>query len=239
MSIDVEKEQKIRRMIQNAENLNDLSKNAPDKEIEMDVNWLVSGAKNGDVCCQYYLALFYYQGYVIKQDFSNAFMYCEAASKCRNKPANHLLSLFYEIGIGTKRDHKKSISIIQGIGYNQLRPETFDLVCVLADENYPYAHLLLGHCYYFCIRREQNLTKAFDWYLKAANSGQNEEAMYFVAFCYDYGMGTLPDKEKASLWYHNSNHKSNDMARAFWYKVGVEHGSSRAKEVYEKNIIKS
>lgn len=149
-------------MIQKAEKLYDLSKNAPDIEIDEDVKWLVISAKNGDVCCQYYLALFYYQGYVIEQDFSNAFLYCEAASKSRNKPANYLLSLFYEIGIGTKRDHRKSISIIQGIGYNQLRPETFDFVCVLADENYPYAHLLLGHCYYFGIGSEQNLTKAFD-----------------------------------------------------------------------------
>ncbi len=62
--------------------------------------------------------------------------------------------------------------------------------------------------------------------------------MYFVALCYDFGMGTLPDKEKASLWYHNSNHGSNDMARPFWYKVGVEHGSSRAKEVYDKKYNK-
>ena len=55
--------------------------------------------------------------------------------------------------------------------------------------------------------------KAFNWYLRAANSG-HPEAAEKVARMYEKGKGT----------------KRNDQKAAAWYRVALEHGSQTAKE---------
>lgn len=64
-----------------------------------------------------------------------------------------------------------------------------------------YMLYLIGSSYYYGDSSlDVDYELAFSYYLQAAELG-DEDAMYMVAMCYDYGFGVEQDSEEAEKWY--------------------------------------
>ena len=61
----------------------------------------------------------------------------------------------------------------------------------------------LGYLYGNGIGTEEDLLKAFEWNLKAAELG-NESGMFNVGKKYELGIGVAVDKEQAKYWLEKS-----------------------------------
>ena len=61
----------------------------------------------------------------------------------------------------------------------------------------------LGTCCYDGPGVEQNLTKAVEWYTKAAEKG-NLDAMYNLGLCFHHGQGVEKNLARALEWYTKS-----------------------------------
>ncbi|CAB4393543.1 unnamed protein product [Rhizophagus irregularis] len=90
----------------------------------------------------------------------------------------------------------------------------------------------LANCYYNGEGTEKNLEKAFHWYQKAAENG-NEDSMFHLANYYKYGEGTKKNLEKAFYWYQKAAENGNKFAMFHLAKC-YENG-----EETEKNLEKA
>ncbi|CAB5184932.1 unnamed protein product [Rhizophagus irregularis] len=61
----------------------------------------------------------------------------------------------------------------------------------------------LAKCYYYGEGTEKNLEKAFHWYQKATENG-DEKAMFNLANGYYKGEGTEKNLDKAFYWYQKA-----------------------------------
>lgn len=66
--------------------------------------------------------------------------------------------------------------------------------------------------YYVSDRGFNDESKAFEWFMKAAEQGE-AEAEYMVGGCYKYGMGVSPDSKKANEWLVKAAEHGNDRAK--------------------------
>src|SRR5436309_302090 len=79
------------------------------------------------------------------------------------------------------------------------------------SENDKYAMNYLATYYENGVGTEKDLKKAFYWYQKAAENG-NEGAMHNLAVCYSNGKGTEKNLEKAFGWYQKAAENGNEYA---------------------------
>ena len=87
----------------------------------------------------------------------------------------------------------------------------FAAMLVNAENGQPEAMLTVGTLYEQGVGIPRNFTKAFEWYLKAANAGQREAWMR-LGVCYEIGIGATADMDKALEAYAKS--ASSDFAPA-------------------------
>src|ERR1051326_3623775 len=86
---------------------------------------------------------------------------------------------------------------------------------------------------------EKNFEKAFYWYQKVADNG-DDSAMYNLAACYENGEGTEKNLEKAFYWHQkaaeNGNYSNamNDFATLYYNGEGIEKNSEKAVYWYQK-----
>ena len=59
----------------------------------------------------------------------------------------------------------------------------------------------------------KNGIEAFNWFLKAANNENYDLGQYYLARCYEFGIGTTVNKLKALEWYQKSSDNGNALAR--------------------------
>src|SRR5436190_248752 len=103
--------------------------------------------------------------------------------------------------------------------------DNINLLKQLAESD-DYAQFNLANSYYNGEGTEKNLEKAFYWYQKAAENGNNN-AMYNLARCYKNREGTEKNLEKALHWYqkaaeNGNNNAMNSLAKCYKNGKGTE-----------------
>ena len=142
-------------------------------------------AKRGNAEAQYNLAVCYYYGYGVQQNYELAAYWLDEASKSYN--------MEFDIGFayynsGTEKNYKKAVYWLKKS----------------ARKGNPKGQFLLGSCYDFGTGMRQNLYKAFYWYMKSAQRGCSL-SYYRLGKCYQLGRGVAKDSAKAQYWFQKNS----------------------------------
>lgn len=98
----------------------------------------------------------------------------------------------------------------------------------------------LGFCYENDNGVEQDEKRTFEWYQKAAETGDGN-SMFHLAVCYEYGIGTYKDEEKAFEWYQKGASVGNcyamgNLGSCYEYGKGIEKNLKKAFEWYQRTV---
>src|SRR4051794_10156208 len=99
---------------------------------------------------------------------------------------------------------------------------------------YIYGHLEVGHCFF---NGGKNYEKAVAFYQLAANNGSNV-ALFYLAYCYNYGKGIRKDNSKAFELYKISAENEYipsqyTLARFYGFGEGVQESKENALKWYK------
>lgn len=195
-------------------------------------------AASGDANAQFALAGMYYQGIMIKKDYSEAIKWYEQSARRGHKKAQFNLGYIYFDGRGVPKDHDEALKWFLEAGKHEA-----------GGRGDGKADLYIGLIY----DERGDDKNAFFWYLDAAKQGY-PVAQYKVAMKYREGKGCRKDikkmifylKEAAvqseaqsqyqlGLAYINGTGVSKDLASAKqWMQSSYANGENRAKEILEK-----
>ena len=189
---------------------------------------LKRGAKNGRMLSLLDLANTYYWGedywlgdFGVSQDFLKAGEWFEKAADAGAAEAMMRMAEFCLYAQGNvQEDNDRAFQYLQN--------------AVEKDDELPYAHLLLGKCYYYGWGTSENLRKAKEQFRIAADS-YSTEAMYWLGIIYrDEGNG-----KEATKWLQKAG--DNDfsdglLALGYMYLNGnaVKQNYQRAYDFFKK-----
>lgn len=112
----------------------------------------------------------------------------------------------------------------------------FELYENAADKEYVTAYLRLGRAYLRGRGVMKDLEKSFEWFLRAAETGENTYIYQTVGYAYQHGEGTMKDYEKAIEWFKkgmdaNDPNSFNSMAVMYERGQGVEKDLEKSYEL--------
>ncbi|RUS57222.1 hypothetical protein QI30_06475 [Kurthia sp. 3B1D] len=185
-------------------------------------------ADNGYLAAMYWLGNFYYEGIGVDENIEKAFSYYEYAAKAGLADAmNNYADMYFRGETVPQNDeiayHWFSKAAMLGVsesmftlGYMfengvgvELDEETSLYWFEQAANNGDlYAANYLGHK----AMQRAAFDEAFIWYLQAA-TGQDVEGEYNVGFCYEEGIGTMQNLQKAKYWYQRAALQGDTQAK--------------------------
>ena len=126
-------------------------------------------AYSGVDVAQFNVALDYYYGIGVPQNYKLAAKWYQQASKQGHLDAMNNLGIMYSKGLGVEKDKDKA----------------FQLVLESALRDNPIAMKCLGYFYIEGVGCQRNTTKAMEWFLKARENGEDveEEITNFKSDC--------------------------------------------------------
>lgn len=175
-------------------------------------------AAAGDADAQTRLAVAYYVGEQLAQDYARTVYWARRAYK-KNDTAAALLADCYNCGYGVKKSIRKAIKYA--------RPA--------ADRGNHYAQCTLGFIYTDEKGRYYRPELGVFYYQKAAEAG-NSVAQNNLAVCYEQGTGVARDYKKARAWLEKAAAQDLPLSQcnlAFYYLKGIggKKDVARAKEL--------
>lgn len=191
----------------------------------------------------------YYNGFGVPKDLSEAKKWYELAAVYVNPVAMYNLGFMYEKGLGTYSDINEALSWYtksRDFGY---LPADIGVIFMYSRRNYvnsearlkdyiegateghPKAMEFLGHFYFGePVSESRDYSEALKWYLLAAEKG-NYDAMNYVGFMYENGLGVEPSQSEALKWYQSAAENGSDKAA---YNLAELYGRDGALQAYNK-----
>ena len=125
------------------------------KEFKDDIASLEKAAEKGDVEAQFYLALDYYEGKGVEENFEKAFRWWHELAEKGQAAAQYNLGVMYYNGQGVLESYEQAT------------------ICwrKAAEQGHATAQYNLGYMYYACKGVEKNLSMAYGLWLLAAKGG--------------------------------------------------------------------
>jgi TPR repeat protein len=154
-------------------------------------------AEQGDANSQYDLAMMYYRGQGVAQDYKQAFKWFAKAAEQGLAEAQNNLGLMYSEGKGVTRDYQK----------------TFEWYTKAAAQGLPDAQNNLGTVYRTGKGVARDYKQAVNWYRQAAEQG-HAEAQNNLGSMYNNGLGVARDYRQAFEWYKKAAEQGNALAQS-------------------------
>ena len=183
---------------------------------------LRKAAEQGDAESQNTLGNYYYNGYIVEQNYEQAVFYYRLSAEQGNAQSQNGLGFCYYSGYGVpERDYEQAVywftkAAEQGdaSAQNNLGLCYYDGKGVpeqnyeqgvywfrlSAEQDYASAQNMLGCCYYYGNGVEQNYEQAVYWFRLSAEQG-NAWAQNNLGLCYYYGNGVEQNYEQAVHWF--------------------------------------
>ena len=185
--------------------------------------------------------------------YAEAFDYYRKAAEKEDGHAYYRLGILYKKGWGVTASETKAVEYFQKAADKQNPDGEYELACHYfgqhdyektltyaeksAAQNYADAACLLGHLYEQGKGVEVDLTKALEWYEKAAP--QNNEAKLNVAIFYLHAKGTESNYDKAFQLFEELAQKGmvssyNNLGYMYDNGLGTEKNEEEAYHWYRK-----
>ncbi|HEX2579952.1 MAG TPA: tetratricopeptide repeat protein, partial [Rhabdochlamydiaceae bacterium] len=158
------------------------------------LSWCRRAAEDGESSAQFILAMHYYEGREVKQDWDQTVALLKKAALQGHLVAQHNLGLCYYGGQGVKKDK------------NQARLYFAEA----AEQGLPEALLYLGILAYELPDRDEK--SAFLLFEKAAQRGC-VEAQYNMGVFYFEGIGVEKNKTRAIFWFQQADEGGHEKAK--------------------------
>ncbi|MCL2196011.1 MAG: sel1 repeat family protein [Treponema sp.] len=165
---------------------------------DLDINAIIKAAESGDAEAQTSLALCYYQGEGVEQDYKLAAFWYTKAAEQGDAGAQCLLGMCYESGDGVEKDTKKAL-------YWYLQS---------AEQGDDISQGILALYYEIGSDIPQDYNKAADWHTKAAEQG-NVRSQFHLGMFYENGNGVAKDYQKAVHWYTKAAQQEDGTAQLY------------------------
>jgi len=171
------------------------------------------------------IAMMYYEGHTVKQDYAKALEWYQRAAEDGDNWSQTVTGLMYEQGIGTKQDYQKAEEWFRKAAAN----------------DYARAQSNLAVMYHEGLGVEKDDAEAALWYEKAAVNG-DVEAQVCIGIMYYEGLGVKQDYTKAAQFYEkaalNGNVKAQFSVGLMYAKgLGVKQNYTKAAQFYEKAAL--
>lgn len=163
---------------------------------EQSFSELKQQAESGDIKSQMKIALSYYHGDGVRQNFEESHKWFLKAAEQGNAIAQYMVALCYRDGVGVQKDYANAAK----------------WALKAAEQGDADAQLQL--CIFYARGQgvKKDRVKAFKWSLKSAEQG-NAGAQYFVGESYFRGDGVAENVEEAFKWLSKSAKQGNKDAK--------------------------
>jgi len=178
----------------------------------IDIDAIKKAAESGDANAQTSLALCYYQGESVEQDYNLAAFWYTKAAEQGDASAQCLLGMCYESGDGVEKDAKKAL-------YWYLQS---------AEQGDDISQGILGLYYEIGSDIPQDYKKAAHWHTKAAQQG-NARSQFHLGLFYENGTGVEKDFQKAVHWYTKAAQQEDGTAQLYLARC-YERGDGISKD---------
>jgi TPR repeat protein len=210
-------------------------------------------AKTGSAAAQFELGLLYLSGKNgAEQNYEKA---CDWLIKSANQDYSRsqiLLAGIYHDGIGTNKNPSEAVRWLQKAVETKSAAKDYNL----ESNELAQAYCSLGQCFQNGEGAKDDLDKAFNFYLKAAELG-NAEAQVQVGIYYASGWSVKEDKTEAIKWYEKAA-KQRDFTGCYmlgecykdgkgvpqnfvdaykWYSLAVAFGNVSAESPITRETI--
>ncbi len=201
-----------------------------------DFNSYLKEAEKGDAEIQYKLAMCYYDGDGVKQDYEKAVDWFEKSANQGYAEAQRMLGVCYingyvEFGDSINSYDEKAVELFKKAAeqgnseakadlarayHNGEGVKENDLIAAWwarqgAEEGNAYAQRILGIFYYEGDGISKDYVEAVKWLKKSAEQG-DAWAQYLLGLCYENGQGLAKDKTKAKEFYKMAADQGNEKA---------------------------
>ena len=161
------------------------------------------GFEQGDVRCNYGVALFYRDGKFVEKDeakaagiFASAFSAIKELAEQNDPISCCIIGYYYFNGFYVSEDKKVAIEWLKKS----------------ARLGYALAQNIIAQRYYSGLDVEENKAEAVKWYKKAAEQ-EFVDAQFCLALCYYNGEGVKEDKTEAVKWYKKAAEQGQAKAQ--------------------------
>ena len=187
------------------------------------------GFEQGDVRCNYGVALFYRDGKFVEKDeakaagiFASAFSAIKELAEQNDPISCCIIGYYYFNGFYVSKDKKVAIEWLKKS----------------ASLGYALAQNIIAQRYYSGLDVEENKAEAVKWYKKAAEQ-EFVDAQYNLGNCYYNGEGVKEDKAEAAKWYKKAAEQGDLVAQfclalCYFNGEGVQEDKAEAVKWYKK-----
>ncbi|MDO4993538.1 MAG: tetratricopeptide repeat protein [Bacteroidales bacterium] len=226
------------------------------KKYDQGLKYLQEWAPRGIADAQYYLGIFYYNGYGVAKNYAEAISWFKkAADQGETSAMIHLGHCYYD-GLGVAKNqntalqwYKKAGGLIKGFSVdsfdssfldNETRNGQYDVglayIRVWLSKGKADAQHFMGVYDYYGYGVEQNNAEALSWFRKAASQG-HVVATRFVGHCYYNGRGVAVNYTTALQWYSKAAAKNDASAyNGIAYCYVKQNNLPKAIEAIDKAI---
>lgn len=237
------------------------SKNATEDSKTIEFFGLGASSVIPDLDCVYYLALCYYTRRAVEQNYEQAVKLVSSSAAKNHLMSLNMLGLIYRIGIGIKRDYKKSLELFEqaarltkngvtfynlglifceGLGVKRNVKKGLHFINLAMKMSEPAAIFYFGECHLIGKHVEKDPCLAVKYFRLAAEQSY-ADAICALATCYCNGNGVKQDYQLAARLYSEGANlgceKSlSNLGTCFYNGEGVEQDYARAIEFYEAAV---
>lgn len=232
-----------------------------EQNYEKAFNYYLEAANGGVEIAYLSVGAFYQNGYWVKKDERKAVEYFQLGANVGNMYCLNALAMCYKNGTGVTQNYEKAFELFlesayagnfageynvalaydEGQGVEEDKTEAKKWFVLSAEKGFSKAMMALG---FFAEKGipdgEPNINEAFEWYLKAAEVGDNGLAQWIIGNCRSQGlMNSYVDRCEGFLWYleaANNGHPTaqNNVACEYLNGVIIDQDYDLAVEWFEE-----